>query len=122
MLKSNQGAVRKAHVFVLLLLLCINKATFARSTYLPRAGLNRFRPGTSLEALAATSMPLRRWSHGSKGDNSALRLVGSVEGGSGVILGVAVLPANGLKLGHRPGGHSRGENADMSSVKAGDIP
>jgi len=78
LLKSNQGAVRKAHVFVLLLLLCINKATFARSTYLPRAGLNRFRPGTSLEALAATSMPLRRWSHGSKGDNSALRLVGSV--------------------------------------------
>jgi hypothetical protein len=67
-------------------------------------------------------MPLRRWSHGSKGDNSALRLVGSVKGGSGVILGVAVLPANGLKLGHRPGGHSRGENADMSSVKAGDIP
>jgi hypothetical protein len=65
---------------------------------------------------------LRRWSHGSKGDNSALRLVGSVKGGSGVILGLAVLPANGLKLGHRPGGHSRGENADMSSVKAGDIP
>lgn len=103
------------------------KATFARSTYLPRgkAQVISFRPGTSLEALAATSMPLRRWSHGSKGDNSALRLVGSVTvkaGGYGVILGLAVLPANGLKLGHRPGGHSRGENADMSSVKAGDIP
>lgn len=58
-------------------------ATFARSTrstYLPRgkAQVISFRPGTSLEALAATSMPLRRWSHGSKGDNSALRLVGSV--------------------------------------------
>lgn len=73
LLKSNQGVVRKAHVFS-----CCATRQLLPGRHQKKAQVISFRPGTSLEALAATSMPLRRWSHGSKGDNSALRLVGSV--------------------------------------------
>jgi hypothetical protein len=40
----------------------------------------------------------------------------------GIYLVVAEYPANGMKLAHRAGGHSWGENADMSSLKRGVLP